>query len=95
MNDLNKGISPQCALCHQEFDLYYRTPRVIPKCGHTFCEKCITLRLIVKVNRRVFVCPQCKEDAVVRKNVAEDIPKNLDLIGIIKALKKYAPGEWE
>ncbi len=70
MNDLvSRGISPQCPLCHQDFDLYYRTPRIVPKCGHSFCEKCITLRLTVKSNRKVFVCPECQSEVIVRKGV--------------------------
>jgi hypothetical protein len=71
-----KDIAPHCTLCHQEYDMYYRTPRIVPKCGHTFCEKCITLRLVVRANRRVFVCQDCNSEAVIRKNVQEDIPKN-------------------
>ncbi len=91
MNDQTaKDIAPHCTICHQEFDLYYRTPRVVPKCGHTFCEKCITFRLTVKLNRRVFMCPDCGGEAVIRKTVADDIPKNVGIIEVVKSLKKYS-----
>ncbi len=32
-----KSSIPLCSICKNEFDSYYRVPRVIPKCGHTFC----------------------------------------------------------
>lgn len=95
MNDQSKRtIAPHCTLCHQEFDLYYRTPRVVPRCGHTFCEKCMTLRMTVKVNRRVFICPDCGVEVVIRKNVGEDVPKNMGIIDVVKSLRKYSFNEW-
>ena len=68
---------------------------MVPKCGHTFCEKCIILRLAVKSNRRVYLCNDCGSEVVIRKNVAEDVPKNVVIIDMIKNLKKYTSNERE
>jgi len=76
-----KTIGSQCSLCRNEYDLYYRAPRVVPKCGHTFCEKCITNSLSVRANRRVFICPgDCGKEVVIRKSVSDDLPKNIGII---------------
>ena len=91
-----KSIVSQCPLCHSEYDLYYRTPRVIAKCGHTFCQKCISNSLCVKSNKRVFVCPgDCGKEAVIRKSISDDLPKNMGIIEIIKNMKKYTSNDRE
>lgn len=96
MSELSsKGLSPLCSLCKQDFDLYYRTPRVVPRCGHTFCEKCIANRLSIKSNRKVFLCPECGSEVIIRKGVQEDVPKNIGIIDVVKNLKKYSSGEKE
>lgn len=28
---------PSCSSCSKPYDMYYHIPRVLPKCGHTFC----------------------------------------------------------
>jgi len=68
---------------------------VVPKCGHTFCEKCISSRLIIKANRRVFQCPECPNDVIIRKSVADDVPKNISVIEIVKNIRKYSSNERE
>lgn len=55
----------------------------------------MTLRLTVKVNRRVFVCPECGQEAVIRKSVADDVPRNVSIIDVVKSLKRYSYNEWE
>lgn len=54
-----KSSIPTCSICKLQYDSYYRIPRVIPKCGHTFCEKCINLSIEAKSNRKVFTCTEC------------------------------------
>lgn len=73
-----------------DFDVYYRTPRVVPRCGHTYCEKCIAARLTIKSNRKVFLCPECSAEVVVRRGVQEDLPKSIAIIDVVKNLKKYS-----
>lgn len=31
-----------------------------------------------------FTCPECETDVVIRKNVAEQLPKNITIIDIVK-----------
>ena len=44
----------------------------------------------MKVNRKVFVCPECSCEVVIRKNVGEDVPRNEGIVKMIKTLKKYS-----
>jgi hypothetical protein len=36
------------------------------------------------------MCPDCGGEAVIRKSVADDIPKNVGIIEVVKSLKKYS-----
>jgi hypothetical protein len=67
--------------------MYYHIPRVLPKCGHTFCEKCIKSKLTNKKGRLTFTCPECESDTTVRKNVADELPKNVTIAEMIKDFK--------
>lgn len=55
----------------------------------------MTLRLTVKINRRVFCCPDCGSEVVIRKSIADDVPKNMGIIDVVKSLKRYSFSEWE
>lgn len=35
----------KCSLCTIAFDTGTHTPRMMPDCGHTFCQKCIQDRI--------------------------------------------------
>lgn len=96
MSDSNsKNLAPTCPLCRNDFDVYYRTPRVVPRCGHTYCERCISNKLIAKANRKVFICPECSSEVIIRKGVQEDVPKNIGIIDVVKNLRKYSTNEKE
>ena len=91
-NDLSfRGSSLKCQICRYDYDLHYHTARIVPKCGHSFCEKCITLRLTVKANKKVFICPECNAEVKILKNVQEDVPKNNDIMNLVKeqSSRKY------
>lgn len=77
-----------CQICLKQYDLYYHVPRAL-KCGHTYCEKCIKGKLVNKKNRLTFTCPTvgCEVDVVIRKNVAEELPKNISIVEMIKSNK--------
>lgn len=45
--------SVKCQLCRYPFDNMRRTPLVLPLCGHTFCENCIT----ENNDEVIFSCP--------------------------------------
>lgn len=75
-----KSAVPNCSLCHLEFDSYYHLPRVVPKCGHTFCEKCATKKVHLRANRKIFICPDCESEVVIRKTIAEELPVNSGIL---------------
>ena len=79
---------PACPLCQKKYDSYYHLPRIVPKCGHTFCEKCINNRTQLKSKRKTFTCPECSIDVIMRKNLNDDVPKNQTIIDIIQDFKK-------
>ena len=91
MNDSrvkSKANLPTCSLCHAIYDTYYHLPLVLPKCGHTFCQKCIQNKLITKGNRRVFTCDECRVDVMVRKSVSDELPRNIGILDVVKNMKK-------
>jgi hypothetical protein len=45
----------KCSMCNRDFDEFDRIPRLLPECGHSFCEKCI--RNVIQERRNVFTCP--------------------------------------
>lgn len=87
-NTKPRNSIPSCIICRYEFDEFYRIPRVIPTCGHTFCQKCINTHLQVKANRKIFSCVQCKAEIIIRRNVSDDVPKNIGILDIVKNLRK-------
>lgn len=44
----------------------------------------------MKASRKVFICPECSSEVVIRKGVQEDVPKNIGIIDVVKNLKKYS-----
>lgn len=46
---------PNCKLCKQPFDLCEYVPLVLPNCGHTYCQICLTDRL---EKDQVLSCPE-------------------------------------
>ena len=47
-----------CTLCLCQFDKDEHQPLMIPKCGHTFCLKCIQGVLSKLSPEEDFVCPE-------------------------------------
>lgn len=74
-----------CKICKSEYDESIKIPRILIKCGHTFCQLCI-LKLLNNDNK--LVCPQ-DEIIYFDINLPEEIfPVNLNLINIIKTNKE-------
>ena len=59
----------ECELCYEEFNRCERLPKVLAKCGHTFCETCVSQ--IVQQNQ--LSCPYCRYKIQIGK---EDYPPN-------------------
>ncbi len=66
---------PTCKLCQENFDLNNNQPLILPKCGHTFCFKCI--KNLIKQNPKNLVCP---EDRInyLKPNIS-NFPVNKDM----------------
>ncbi|KAL4491453.1 hypothetical protein ABPG72_008109 [Tetrahymena utriculariae] len=74
-----------CSSCQNMFDENNHLPRMLPECGHTFCNQCL-VRILEKND---FI--ECPEDNIVssRKEVVS-FPKNYSLINIIRKKKKLS-----
>ena len=46
----------ECELCFENFNRVERLPKIIQKCGHTFCKECIQ-----EVVNRQHKCPVCNQ----------------------------------
>ena len=69
----------KCQLCRYPFDNLRRTPLVLPLCGHTFCENCIT----ENNDEKTFSCP-LDDTAYDLRGHSKSFPVNnvlSDLIG--------------
>ncbi len=51
---------PFCKKCNQKFD-GGNTPHILPRCGHSFCRKCLALEIRNSKDNRVV----CTEDGQV------------------------------
>ena len=59
----------ECELCFENFNRVERLPKIIQKCGHTFCETCISQ--LIKNNE--LSCPYCRNAVKISK---DDYPPN-------------------
>ena len=71
---------PDCPSCSKNYDLVVRSPKMLPKCGHTICLKCLTLIL---ANSEPAKCPIDSESLPYNKKTAADFPSNVVLTQII------------
>lgn len=75
----------ECQICYEHFDSNNFTPKILIKCGHSFCKICS--ERIASKNPNV-TCPVCREVTKSIKN--KDLPTNYALIEIIEKLKESA-----
>jgi hypothetical protein len=68
----------ECQICFEHFDLNSFVPKVLTKCGHSFCKICLE-RLLFQKNH--ITCPVCRDNTKVTKK--EALPTNYSLIEII------------
>lgn len=73
----------ECQICYEHFDSNSFTPKILIKCGHSFCKIC-SERIAAK-NTNI-ICPVCREVTKLAKN--KDLPTNYALIEIIEKLKE-------
>ena len=62
-----------CGFCKKQYNSEVNWPRLLVKCGHSLCEKCLQSTFI----NGSIVCPDCK--TINYAEVYSDFPKNLAL----------------
>ena len=73
-----------CPICDNLFDDISHIPRMLLKCGHTYCELCIKTKL--KENKNLFICPEDNNIYDKIENI-EEIPRNVTLLNLLKKTK--------
>ncbi len=73
----------ECQICYEHFDSNNFLPKILIKCGHSFCKIC-SERIAAKTTN--IVCPICREITKLAKN--RDLPTNYSLIEILEKLKE-------
>lgn len=63
-----------CQTCNEPFNPTTNTPLLLPKCGHTICQHCLTKNF----HSGKLTCPQCKIPSYAE--LITDFPKNKILI---------------
>lgn len=73
-----------CPICENVYDEEKHIPRLLMKCGHSYCEICIKNQ--ITENNKQFIC---KEDNELYEKIESisDIPKNLSLLNLLKKAK--------
>ncbi len=82
-----------CSVCLQDFDQDDNLPRILTKCGHSFCNTCIpgciTQRAGI-LNFQLLTCPLCKEIYVIGVLNWKDLfPVNFKLIEAVNIVNNY------
>jgi hypothetical protein len=79
----------ECPLC---FEQYHDgidgglMPRIVTRCGHTFCHGCVAsmlTRIIAVGNAKPFPCPTCRVVTNVRRGRADSLAKNFSLLELL------------
>ncbi|GBG61553.1 hypothetical protein CBR_g22350 [Chara braunii] len=72
--------APSCPRCHRTYDEQNRTPRILPKCGHTFCQDCLQKMKIYGAIQ----CPTDNETSKVGSSSVTSLVKNMALLDLVK-----------
>lgn len=76
----------ECQICFEHFDSRSFVPKVLVKCGHSFCKVCLE-RIIC--NKAYVTCPVCRENTKFGKK--ETLPTNYSLVEIIEKTTENEP----
>ena len=72
-----------CELCFEEYNRSEYMPKVLKKCGHTFCESCIAKIIGTK---GILKCPFCRYE--MSYTSADTPPTNFALLSAIELVKE-------
>lgn len=73
----------ECQICYEVFDSNNFAPKILIKCGHSFCKICSER---ISSKNTFITCPICREITKITKN--KDLPTNYSLLAIIERLKE-------
>lgn len=67
-----------CPMCNILYDETTRIPRLLTKCGHTFCHECLVKNMIENQLK-------CPDDNIEYENISkiDELPKNLTLLNLL------------
>lgn len=75
-----------CPLCNSNYNTASKIPRLLTKCGHTFCESCLIEKFKENSNIRL----ECPEDNFVYEDILKitDLPTNIIVLNLIQKLEQ-------
>ena len=76
----------ECELCYEQFNRCERLPKVLQKCGHTFCEVCVSQ--CIQSNQ--LNCPYCRLKIDI--GTGEYPPNNFALLHALDSIQKEREG---
>lgn len=79
-----------CNFCNKKFDLFLNKPRMIFKCGHSICNKCLENSL--KLKKSFIICPKDNKKIILENKTIENFPENF---AILKNLKNNNTNDYE
>ncbi|KAL4486395.1 hypothetical protein ABPG72_007181 [Tetrahymena utriculariae] len=71
-----------CSICSYQFNQANRVPRMIPDCGHTYCEDCIIKNLVN--SKHTFKCPEDGDIILCNRDSINNFPKNISILKIVQ-----------
>ncbi|CAL2035758.1 unnamed protein product [Caenorhabditis brenneri] len=76
-----------CEVCFMEFNeiITAQIPRMLPKCGHTFCHQCSEKLARDNCNQHIY-CPTCRLSSEVPDKLVSCLPKNYAIISILREI---------
>jgi hypothetical protein len=69
----------ECQICFEHFDSTSFVPKVLTKCGHSFCKICLER---LQFQKSHITCPVCRDHTKITKK--EILPTNYSLIEVIE-----------
>lgn len=70
-----------CVSCQYNFNITTHTPYIIPTCGHSICQKCLTEQI---EHGYSIICSEDMLEMSTKGKTLIDFPKNHSLINILK-----------